>query len=352
MVENLLPENELQEELYEHYRFIVDPGQSLLRIDKFLTDKIQNVSRNKIQNAARAGNIRVNNNPVKPNYRVKPGDIITILLPGPPRETENQPENIPLEIVYEDVDVLVVNKPAGMVVHPAYANYTGTLVNALLYHFLGKKGTVGEELRPCLVHRIDKDTSGLLVVALNEWAQAVLARQFFEHRIQRNYTALVWGDVLNDSGTITGYINRSPRDRRVMAVWQDEDKGRYSVTHFKVLERFGYTTLVDCQLETGRTHQIRAHFASIGHPLFGDTAYGGREILKGPLYAKYKQFVENCFALLPGQALHARTLGFIHPSSSKNIFFEVGLPGYFMEVLEKWRRYIAARNMNPEGMDE
>lgn len=345
MEDNFLTDNDLQEELYEHFRLTVDPGQSLLRIDKFLTGKIQNVSRNKVQNAARAGNIRVNDKPVKPNYRVKPGDIISILLPGPPRETENLPENIPLDIVYEDEDVLVVNKPAGMVVHPAYANYTGTLVNALLYHFLDQTGPDGEKLQPWLVHRIDKDTSGLLVVARHELAQAVLARQFFEHTIRRNYVALVWGDLPNDTGTITGYINRSPKDRRVMSVWQDPEKGRYSVTHYRVIERLGYTTLVDCQLETGRTHQIRAHFASIGFPLFGDAAYGGREILKGPVFAKYRQFVENCFELLPGQALHARTLGFEHPAHGKEVFFEAPLPDYFQELIEKWRRYIAGRNL-------
>ncbi|MDK2910058.1 MAG: rRNA synthase [Bacteroidales bacterium] len=343
MVDNLLPDSDIQEELYEHFRFTVDPGQSLLRIDKYLTGKIQNVSRNKVQNAAHAGNIRVNEKPVKPNYRVKPGDVISILLPGPPRETENLPENIPLNIVFEDEDVLIVSKPAGMVVHPAYANYNGTLVNALLYHFLGKTDREGEPMRPWLVHRIDKDTSGLLVVASNELAQAILARQFFEHSIQRNYTALVWGDLPEEEGTIRGYISRSPRDRRVMTVWQDPEKGRHSVTHYKVIERLGYTTLVDCQLETGRTHQIRAHFASIGYPLFGDTAYGGREILKGPVFNKYKQFVENCFALLPGQALHARTLGFTHPATGKQVFFEAPLPDYFIELIEKWRRYIAGR---------
>lgn len=345
MEDNFLPDSDLQEELYEHFRFKADPGQSLLRIDKYLTSKIQNVSRNKVQNAARAGNIRVNEKTVKPNYRVKPGDVITILLPGPPRETDNLPENIPLDIVYEDEDVLIVNKPAGMVVHPAYANYTGTLVNALLYHFLGKTDRMGEALRPWLVHRIDKDTSGLLVVARNELAQAILARQFFEHSIQRNYTALVWGDLPDDEATISGYISRNPRDRRVMTVWQDPEKGRHSVTHYKVIERLGYTTLVDCQLETGRTHQIRAHFARIGYPLFGDTAYGGREIVKGPVFNKYKQFVENCFALLIGQALHARTLGFIHPATGKQVFFEVPLPGYYTELVEKWRRYITGRNL-------
>lgn len=345
MEESFLIDSDLQEELYEHFRLTVDPGQSLLRIDKFLSGKIQNVSRNKVQNALRAGNIRVNDKPVKPNYRVKPGDVISILLPGPPRETENLPENIPLDIVYEDEDVLVVNKPAGMVVHPAYANYTGTLVNALLYHFLDKTGPNGEELQPWLLHRIDKDTSGLLVVARHELAQAVLARQFFEHTIRRNYVALVWGDLPHETGTITGYINRSPKDRRVMSVWQEPEKGRYSVTHYRVIERFGYTTLVDCRLETGRTHQIRAHFASIGFPLFGDTAYGGREILKGPVFAKYRQFVENCFALLPGQALHARTLGFEHPVNGKEVFFEAPLPEYFQELIEKWRRYIAGRNL-------
>jgi len=339
------PEQDFNEDLFEHYRIVVDKGQSLLRIDKFLVKRVENASRTKIQNAARAGNILVNHRTVKPNYKVKPGDVISILLPGEPRGIENIPEDIPLNIVYEDEDVLIVNKPSGMVVHPAYGNYTGTLFNALLFLFMGKTNKDGKEIHPWLVHRIDKDTSGLLIIAKNELAQAILAHQFYEHSIKREYTALIWGDLENETGTIEGYINRNPKDRRIMTIYQDPEKGRTSITHYNVIKRWGYVTLINCSLETGRTHQIRAHFASIGHPLFGDTPYGGRQILKGSLYSKYKQFVENSFGLLKGQALHARTIEFVHPSSHQKVYFESELPADFQEVIERWDKYVLGRNL-------
>ena len=320
-------------ELVEHYRFIADKGQSLLRIDKFLMGRIENASRNRIQNAAHAGNILVNELPVKPNYKVKPGDIITIVLPNPPRDTEIYPEDIPVEIVYEDDDVLVVNKQAGMVVHPGHGNFTGTLLNALAFYFNGK------EIIPYLCHRIDKDTSGLLLIAKNELAQSRLARQFYDHTIERKYVALVWGNLKENEGTITGFLNRDPRNRLVMKVFEEEEEGRHAVTHYKVVERFSYVTLVECALETGRTHQIRVHFRHIGHPLFNDESYGGSEILKGTTFTKYRQFVQNCFKLLPRQALHAKSLGFIHPSSGEKLYFDSELPSDMSGVVEKWRKY-------------
>lgn len=330
-----------EQELYEHYRFDVDKKQSLLRIDKFLMNRMESVSRSKIQAAAHAGNILVNNISVKPNYKVKPSDVITIVLANPPREFELIPQNIPINIVYEDADIIVVNKDPGMVVHPGYGNFTGTLVNALMYHFeqLPRKGT--DDYRPGLVHRIDKNTSGILLIAKNEIAMAKLAKEFFDHTIQRKYVALVWGDFEEDEGTITGNIGRSLRDRKVMAVFQEEDIGRPAITHYKVLERFGYITLIECQLETGRTHQIRVHMKYAGHPLFNDDIYGGDIILKGTTFAKYRQFIDNCFKILPRQALHAKSLGFIHPSTGKEIFFDSELPQDMQEVLDKWRRYIS-----------
>jgi 23S rRNA pseudouridine1911/1915/1917 synthase len=326
------------QELYEHFRIIVDKGQSLLRIDKFLMHRIENASRNRIQNAIEAGSVLVNNQEIKSSYKVKPLDEISVVLPHPPRDTEVYPENIPLNIEYEDDDLLIVNKEAGMVVHPGFNNYTGTLVNALVYYFNQLPQMPGNDGRPGLVHRIDKDTSGLLVIAKNEWAMTYLAKQFYDHSITRKYVALVWGDLDTD-GTVTGYIGRSIKDRRVMAVYEDESMGKWSVTHYKVIERFKYVTLIECQLETGRTHQIRAHMKSIGHPLFNDATYGGDQILKGTLFSKYKQFVENCFSLLPRQALHAKNLGFIHPVSKKRLEFESELPSDFAQCLEKWRNY-------------
>jgi 23S rRNA pseudouridine1911/1915/1917 synthase len=330
--------SEDNQDLYEHFRLIVDKGQSLLRIDKFLMFRIENATRNKIQQAARAGNILVNDKPVKPNYRVKPADIISVVLSHPPREIELIAENIPLEILYEDEDLLVINKKAGMVVHPAYGNYTGTLVNALVYHLQEISPDKAPGRTPFLVHRIDKDTSGVILAAKNELAQARLAAQFFHHTIDRHYTALVWGDFKEDEGTISGHIGRSVRDRKVFTVYPDGSQGRHAVTHYRVVERLGYVTLVDCKLETGRTHQIRVHFQYIRHPLFGDETYGGNVILKGTTFSKYKQFVNNCFDILPRQALHARSLAFIHPSTKRFMTFESELPEDMATVIDRWRR--------------
>lgn len=331
-----------EQDLYEHLRIVVDKGQSLLRIDKFLMHRIENASRNRIQNAMEAGSVLVNNKPVKPSYKVKPMDVISVVLPHPPRDTEVYPENIPLDIIYEDEDVIVVNKSAGMVVHPGYNNYSGTLVNALVYH-MSNSGELpvlpGNEGRPGLVHRIDKDTSGLLLISKNERSMTYLAKQFYDHTISRKYIALVWGD-LTENGTVSGYIGRSLKDRRVMTLYGNEDSGKWSLTHYRVLERFNYVTLIECQLETGRTHQIRAHMKHIGHPLFNDSTYGGDKIVKGTVFNKYRQFVENCFELLPRQALHAQSLGFVHPSTKKSMHFEAELPEDFKAVLEKWRKYI------------
>jgi 23S rRNA pseudouridine1911/1915/1917 synthase len=338
MINNTELQDTEEQDFYEHLRVIVDKGQSLLRVDKFLMHRIENASRNRIQNAIEQGNVLVNDRPIKASYKVKPLDVISVVLPHPPRDTEVYPENIPLDIIYEDDDVLIVNKSAGMVVHPGYNNYTGTLVNALVYHFQQLPTLPGNDGRPGLVHRIDKDTSGLLLISKNERSMTYLARQFFDHTISRKYIALVWGDLQED-GTVTGYIGRSLNDRRVMSVYNDEDKGKWSVTHYKVLERMGYVTLIECQLETGRTHQIRAHMKHIGHPLFSDATYGGDRILKGTVFSKYRQFVDNCFELMPRQALHAQSLGFVHPSTKKNIYFETPLPQDFESVLKKWRGY-------------
>lgn len=339
----MIEENDIQDldeqDLYEHLRIIVDKGQSLLRLDKFLIIRTENTSRNRIQNAIEAGNVLVNEKVVKASYKVKPLDVISMVLPHPPRDTEVYPENIPIDIIYEDEDVILINKAAGMVVHPGFNNYTGTLVNALVYHVQQLPQLPGNEGRPGLVHRIDKDTSGLLLVSKNEWAITFLAKQFFDHSIARKYLALVWGDISED-GTVEGYIGRSMKDRKVMAVYDDENKGKWSVTHYKVLERFNYVTLIECQLETGRTHQIRAHMKHIGHPLFNDSTYGGDRILKGTVFNKYRQFVENCFEMMPRQALHAKSLGFIHPTTREFIHFETELPSDFSSVLEKWRNYI------------
>jgi len=327
------------QELYEHYRFSVDPGQEPLRIDKFLFNRIVNVSRNKIQTAVKAGNILINGKPGKSNYKVHPGDIITVVLSHPPRETEIVPEDVPIEVVYEDKDVIVVNKAAGMVVHPAHANYSGTLLNALAGYFQKKKAKEVENGHGYLVHRIDKDTSGLLLVTKNEIAQTKLARQFYEHSVERQYYALVWGDFDKDEGTIEGNIGRHPKDRRQMTVFPDGTYGKPAITHYKIIERFGYVTLVECRLETGRTHQIRAHFRYIGHPLFNDERYGGNIILKGTTFTKYKQFVQNCFKIMPRQALHAMTLGFVHPTTNKLLRFSSVLPADMQLVIDKWRAY-------------
>ncbi|MCX6233303.1 MAG: RluA family pseudouridine synthase [Bacteroidetes bacterium] len=329
-----------QSELYEHFSFAADKGQELLRIDKFLMHRIENVSRNKIQTAAKAGNILVNGKPAKSSYKVKPGDHISIVMSFPPKEIEIIPENIPLNILYEDDDIIVINKAAGMVVHPAYGNYTGTLVNALVFH-LQVAAAANPDIAPHLVHRIDKNTSGLLLVAKNELAQWKLAREFFNHTIQRQYIALVWSDIREDEGTITGNIGRNVRDRKIMAVFPEGDHGKHAVTHYRVIERFGYTTLIECELETGRTHQIRAHMKYAGHPLFNDDAYGGDHILKGTTFTKYKQFIDNCFDICPRQALHARSLGFIHPSTGERLFFNSELPEDMKLLIGKWRSYTA-----------
>ncbi len=331
-------------ELYEHFRFQVDRGQAPLRIDKYLMAKIENASRNRIQNAARAGNILVNGKEIKSNYKVRPLDLITIVLAYPPRDTEIYPENIPVNIVYEDDDLLVVNKAAGMVVHPGHGNFSGTLQNALLY-YLNQKPAAGSDQKPFLVHRIDKDTSGIMLVACNELAQTRLARQFFDHTIERSYTALVWGNFADDEGTIDAPLGRDPRNRLIQAVSRDPALGRRAVTHYRVLERFGYVTLIECRLETGRTHQIRVHMSHIGHPLFNDESYGGSVILKGTTFSRYKQFVENCFALMPRQALHATSLGFEHPTTRQWMFFKSDFPADFSVVIEKWRNYAARPSM-------
>jgi len=334
MIEENKDNIEESNELFEHYNFVADPGQALLRIDKWLMNRVENVTRNKIQNAAKSGLIRVNGKPVKSNYKVRPADDISVVMPEPPRDTEILPENIPLNIVYEDDDVIVINKPAGMVVHPAYANFDGTLVNALHYHFLQNNS---KHPLPFLVHRIDKDTSGLIMAAKNEEAQSFLGRQFYDHSIERKYNALVWG-VTENEGTIEGNVGRSEKDRRVMKVYPDGDFGKHAITHYKLLEDFGYVSLIQCQLETGRTHQIRAHLKYIGHPLFADNAYGGYKIVKGTTFTKYKQFVNNCFALIPRQALHAKSLGFIHPNGEK-MFFESDLADDMIAAIDKWRKY-------------
>jgi len=322
---------------FEHHKFIASQGQEPLRVDKFLMNFIENATRNKIQQAAQAGNILVNDVVVKASYKVKPNDIVRVVFAHPPHENLLVAEEIPLEIVYEDEVVLVVNKPAGMVVHPGHGNYSGTLVNGLIFHIDNLPTNSNE--RPGLVHRIDKDTSGLLVVAKTEAAMTNLAKQFFDRKTERLYYALVWGNLDDEKGSIEGNIGRSLKNRLQMDVFPEGDYGKHAVTHYKVLERFLYVTLVECKLETGRTHQIRAHFKHIGHPLFNDERYGGNLILKGTTFTKYKQFVQNCFKVIPRQALHAKTLGFNHPTTGKQIFFDSELPQDFKDIIEKWRLY-------------
>ena len=332
---------DIEDSLYEHYSFTADSGQQALRVDKFLMNRIENATRNKIQQAAKAGSVRVNDVVVKSNYKVKGGDQVKVLFTHPPYENLLIGEDIPLDIVYEDDALVVINKAAGMVVHPGHGNYNRTLLNALLYHF--KSLPLNANDRPGLVHRIDKDTSGLLVVAKTEKAMTHLAKQFFDKTSNRSYYALVWGDVKDDTGTIEGHIGRDPKNRLLMTVFPDGDQGKEAITHYEVVERFGYTTLVRCRLETGRTHQIRAHMKHIGHTLFGDARYGGDNILKGTTFTKYKQFVDNCFKLLPRLALHAQTLGFVHPISGKSMSFEAPLPNDMLTALDKWRHYAKHR---------
>ncbi len=337
-------ENEIQDDqdelLFEHHRIVADRGQALIRIDKFLMARLPNVTRTKLQDAMHVGFVKVNDKPVKPNYKVHPVDVITISLPQPPRDTEVVPENIPLNIVFEDEHLLVIDKPAGMVVHPAYQNWNGTLVNALAYHFQNLPEMPGNEGRPGLVHRIDKDTSGLLVVAKSETALTHLAKQFFDHTIERTYWALVWGVPDPPEGTIDVHVGRSLKDRRVTVAFPEGDFGRHAITHYKLMKDLRYVSLVECRLETGRTHQIRAHMKYIGHTLFNDAMYGGDQVLKGTVFSKYRQFVENCFKLIPRQALHAKTLGFIHPATKQPMRFDSELPEDFVNAIEKWEQYV------------
>ena len=333
-------EEEGNDDLYEHFRFVADKGQQPLRVDKYLMNKIENVTRNKIQKAATDGNIYVNNNTVKSNYKVKAGDVVTVMFEHPPYEFLLTPEDIPLDIVYEDDAVVVVNKPAGMVVHPGHGNYSGTLINALTFHFENLPNNSSN--RPGLIHRIDKDTSGLLVVAKTEEAMTHLAKQFFNKATEREYVALVWGNFDKEEGTIEGHIGRHPKNRLQNTVFLGEDadeKGKPAVTHYKVIEKLGYVTLLSCRLETGRTHQIRVHLKHIGHTLFNDERYGGDSILKGTHFTKYKQFDEYCFKILPRQALHARTLGFDLPTTGEMMRFETPIPEDMVACLEKWRNY-------------
>jgi len=338
------PNKNESDDLYEHFRFEAQKGQQPLRVDKYLMNYIENATRSKIQKAAKDGNIYVNDISVKSNYKVKPLDVVTVMFEHPPYEFLLVPEDIPIDVVYEDDAVLVVNKPAGMVVHPGHGNYSGTLINALTFHFENLPNNSSN--RPGLVHRIDKDTSGLLVVAKTEEAMTHLAKQFFNKTTEREYVALVWGDVTDDEGTIEGNIGRHPKNRLQNTVFvdDDEEKGKHAVTHYKVIERLGYVTLLSCRLETGRTHQIRVHLKYIGHTLFNDERYGGDRILKGTSFSKYKQFVDNCFKVLPRQALHARTLGFVHPTTKKMMRFESPIPEDIEQCVEKWRKYSVNSN--------
>lgn len=342
-----IDELEGEPQLYEHFRFVVDSGQEPLRIDKYMLEKLQHSSRNRIQRAADAGFVHVNDRPVKRNYRVRPGDVVTLMLDRPRHDTSIEPEDIPLDVVYEDSQLMVVNKPAGLVVHPGVGNFTGTLVNALAWHLRDVEGYDPNDPDVGLVHRIDKDTSGLLVVAKTPDAKTKLGLQFFNKTTHRSYNALVWGNVKDDEGRIEGNIGRDPKDRLRMAVFApDSGIGKPAVTHYRVIERFGYVTLIECILETGRTHQIRAHMRSIGHPLFADERYGGMEILRGERSASYRAFVQNCFSLCPRQALHARTLGFVHPTTGKQMDFTSEWPEDMRQLIEKWRTFIAGTTKN------
>lgn len=333
-------ENVEAEELFEHFKVKADLKQDLIRIDKFLMDRIPSTSRNRLQVAAKNGSLLVNGIAVKSNYKVKPLDEISFVLPHPVRNLELIPQDIPLNIVYEDDDLIVINKPAGLVVHPGYGNYTGTLVNALVYHFDNLPSLPNNYYgRPGLVHRLDKNTSGIMVVAKTEDALTKLAKQFFDRTTERRYHALVWGDFEEDEGTVTGNLARSIKNRKIMDVYEDPEIGKHAVTHYKVLERFGYVSLIECKLETGRTHQIRIHMKHIGHTLFNDFDYGGDRILKGTMFSKYKQFVDNCFNILPRQALHAKSLGFTHPTTKEWMQFESDLPEDMIDGIDKWRKY-------------
>ena len=333
--------------MFEHFRLNVDPGQTPMRVDKFMATHLEDTSRHRVQCAIKEGYVRVGDKIAKANMIVRPGDVIRFMMPYRRRGTEILPEDIPLDIVYEDNDLLVVNKPAGMVVHPGHGNYNGTLVNALAFHLgidpSAQPKDQEDERMGILVHRIDKDTSGLLVVAKNDETQMNLAKQFFEHSIERLYVAVVWGNIKEDEGTIDGAIGRDPNDRLRFKVYpEDDERAKHAVTHFKVLERFGYVTVVQCRLETGRTHQIRVHMSHIGHPLFNDERYGGADIKKGTIYAKYRQFIQNCFELCPRQALHAKTLGFVHPSTKEIMRFDSKIPEDMESMIAKWRKYVSS----------
>lgn len=342
MIEDLEGEFFEDEEVarFEHYKLLVDKGQAPIRIDKFLTDKLSDATRNRVQNAIDEGTVQINGQATKANYKIKPGDVITVMLEEPRKDFEVVPEEIPLDILYEDKDLLIVNKPAGMVVHPAHGNWTGTLVNGLAYYFNQLPELPGNSGRPGLVHRIDKDTSGVLVIAKSEKAMTDLARQFFDHSIQRTYIALVWGEPVEDEGTINAHIGRSAKNRKVMDIYSDGSQGKNAVTHWKVLKKLRYVSLIQCNLETGRTHQIRAHMKYLGHPLFNDMMYGGDKIRKGTQFSKYKNFIKNCFEVIPRQALHAQSLGFVHPTLKKFLHFEIPLPKDMAEVLKKWEDYV------------
>jgi len=331
------------EELFEHHRIVVDKGQQVMRIDKYLVNRLENTSRSKIQGAAEAGNILVNEQAVKSNYKIKPEEVISIVLPHPPRDTEILPEDIPLDVVFEDEHILVINKNAGLVVHPGVGNYTGTLINALYHYFRDLPLFQTGNMRPGLVHRLDKNTSGILLIAKTELALNRLAKQFYDRTTSRKYLALVWGSLDEEEGRIEGHIGRDLKDRKKMNVFADGSQGKHAVTHYKLIERLGYLSLVECQLETGRTHQIRVHFKHIRHPLFNDETYGGDQILKGTTFTKYKQFVQNCFQALPRHALHAKSLGFTHPDTGEQMFFDSDLPEDMTQVIEKWRRYTGGR---------
>lgn len=332
-------------ELFEHFRFVADKGQQLLRVDKFLVSRLEKSSRNRVQQAADAGCVLVNGRPVKSNYRVKPLDVVSVVMDRPRYELEIIPEDIPLDIVYEDAELLVVNKPAGLVVHPGHGNYSGTLVNALAWHFRDNPEYDVNDPRMGLVHRIDKDTSGLLVVAKTPDAKTHLGKQFFNKTTRREYVALVWGVPTPLIGRIEGNIGRNPKDRMQMAVMDDPTQGKHAVTHYEVIESFGYASMVKCRLETGRTHQIRVHMLHIGHPLLNDSRYGGDKVLRGERSGSYMQFIRNCFEVCPRQALHARTLGFVHPVTGKELFFEAPVPPDMTAMIEKWRTYASSHGL-------
>jgi 23S rRNA pseudouridine1911/1915/1917 synthase len=349
MTSELGPQNpEIQDnsdELYERFTFKTDKGQEPLRIDKFLANRIEKATRNKLQQAINAGLVLVNGKEIRPNYKVKALDEIVVYSDMHPDETDVVPEQIPLNIVYEDDDIMLINKPAGMVVHPGSGNYSGTLLNGIAWYLQRKDPSLSEAVLPRfgLVHRIDKNTSGLLVLAKTDVAMRQLARQFFDHTVKRQYVALVWGDIQQDKGTIIAHVGRHQKFRKLFEAYPEGEHGKEAITHYRVLERFGYVTLVECVLETGRTHQIRVHMKSIGHPLFNDEFYGGDKIVKGTVYTRYKQFVDNCFAICPRQALHAKTLGFLHPVTGQEMFFDTDLPDEIQRVIEKWRKYVTGK---------